>query len=460
MAKPGVLLLNPPGDKLYIRDYYCSFSSKADYYWPPQDLIALSGILDAGFDVQVIDAIVPRKEPEDILRFVAERKPAAVVFTTGTATLKSDLALMERIRAAWPGIRIVASAGIMKFIGRDLIAKNPVLDAVLLDYGDSGIADYLGGAGAAPYPGLLVRTESGILEGPLSQAREFSIPVPRHDLFNFHKYRIPIAKRSPFTVVTGSLGCPYNCGFCTAGAFGYKIRPVDNILAELKSLAALGVREILFQDPTFTINTRRVVELCRKMIEAGLDLTWSANADLHALDEEKMEWMKKAGCHTLSVGIESGDDEMLKKYSKMITIDEVIEKVGRLNAHKIKVLGYFILGLPGESRASAERTIALARRLKLDIASFAIATPDLGTRLREESVAKGWLPAGLDGWDSTEYPILETGTLTKEEIWDLRRKAVRSFYLRPSYIFRKLAGVRSARDLRGLVSNAVSLLKK
>jgi hypothetical protein len=75
-------------------------------------------------------------------------------------------------------------------------------------------------------------------------------------------------------------------------------------------------------------------------------------------------------------------------------------------------------------------------------------------------VAQGWIPAGLDIWDSTEYPILETGTLRKEEIWALRRKAVRAFYLRPSYLLRKLAGVRSSRDLNTLVSNAVSLLRK
>ena len=110
MTKPGVLLLNPPGDKLYIRDYYCSFSSKADYYWPPQDLIALSGILDADFDVHVIDAIVPPKTPEAVIEAITALDPAAIIFTTGTATLKSDLALMERIKAARPAVRIVASA--------------------------------------------------------------------------------------------------------------------------------------------------------------------------------------------------------------------------------------------------------------------------------------------------------------------------------------------------------------
>lgn len=460
MPQPRVLLLNPPGDRLYIRDYYCSFTSKASYYWPPQDLIALSGILDAAFEVHVLDAIICKRSPEAVLADIAALRPAAVVFTTGTATLKADLALMERIKAARPEIRIVASAGIMKFIGRDLLEKNSALDAVLLDFGDSALGAYLAGSGEEAGTGLLVRSGGRILEGPLSTAREYSHPVPRHDLFDIRKYRIPIARRFPFTVVAASLGCPYRCGFCTAGAFGYKVRPPENVMDELRRLAELGVKEILFQDPTFTISTRRVVDLCRRMVEAGLDFTWSCNADLHALDEEKMAWMKKAGCHTVSVGIESGDDEMLNKYSKMITVEEVRAKVRRLNEHKIKVLGYFILGLPGETRESAERTIRLARGLKLDIASFAIATPDIGTRLREEAVAKGWIPAGLDGWDSTDYPILETESLSRREIWALRKRAVRAFYLRPSYMLRKAAGIRSWRDLRNLAGNAASLLGK
>ncbi|MDD8025167.1 MAG: radical SAM protein [Acidobacteriota bacterium] len=459
MSKPTVLLLNPPGDKLYIRDYYCSFSSKASYYWPPQDLLALSGILSRDFEVRVLDAIVPRQTPEDVMAAVADPSLAAVVFTTGTATIKNDLALMAGIRAARPDLKIAASAGIMKFIGRELLEKNAVLDAVLLDFSDSGLAAWLAGA-APPLTGMIVRTPAGLVEGPLSKAREFAYPVPRHELFPFRRYRLPIARRFPFTVVVTSLGCPYNCGFCTAGAFGYKVRTVDNVLEELRALAGLGVREILFQDPTFTINTRRVIEICRGMIEAGLDLTWSCNADLHALDEDKMAWMKKAGCHTVSVGIESGDNEMLKKYSKMITVEEVRAKVARLNDHKIKVLGYFILGLPGETRASAEQTIALARSLRLDIASFSVATPDLGTRLREEAVAKGWIPAAASLWDSSEYPVLETGGLSKEEIWGLRQKAMRSFYLRPSYIARKLFEVRSLRGLQVLASNALSLFGK
>jgi len=151
---------------------------------------------------------------------------------------------------------------------------------------------------------------------------------------------------------------------------------------------------------------------------------------------------------------------MLKKYSKMITIDQVIEKVGRLNAHKIKVLGYFILGLPGKAGLRPSAPSPWPESSSWTSPPSPSPLPIWGPRLREEAVAKGWLPPGLDGWDSTDYPILETGTLTKEEIWALRRKAVKAFYLRPSYILRKLGGVRSVRDVRSLVSNAISLLKK
>lgn len=458
-GKPRVLLLNPPGDKLYIRDYYCSFSSKADYYWPPQDLIYLSGILDERFDVRVLDAIVRRLSPQKCLEEILGVDPAAVIFTTGTATLKSDIRLIERLKAARPSVRAVASAGILKFIGGEFMEAHPAADAALLDFGESDIVPYLEGR-PGPWKSLLVRENGRIVASDARPGREYAVPVPRHDLFDFQAYRIPIAKRFPFTVVVASLGCPFRCGFCTAGAFGYRVRPVDNVLEELRVLARLGVKEILFQDPTFTVNKRRVVDLCGKMAAEGFAFTWSANAHLDTLDEDQIATMKKAGCHTVSVGIESGDDEMLKQYSKMITTDEITAKVALLNRFKIKVLGYFILGLPGETRESAERTIALAKRLKLDIASFAIATPDLGTKLRAEALERGWIPPALDVWDSTAYPILETGTLSKDEIWALRRKAVRAFYLRPSYVLGKLFSARSPRDLRNLVRNAVSLLAK
>jgi anaerobic magnesium-protoporphyrin IX monomethyl ester cyclase len=456
----SILLLNPPGDRLYIRDYYCSFSSKADYYWPPQDLIVLSGLLAGDFHVEVLDAIIDRVSPAAVLNRVQSDNPKVIIFTTGTATMKSDMELARAIREARPDIKLIASAGILKFIGREFLGKYPFLDAALLDFTEPDLVRYLREGSARPWQGLLCRRDGEFVTSEEKPSPHFDIPVPRHELFPFRKYRIPIARKAPFTVVITSLGCPFHCGFCTAGAYGYRSRNVDNVIPELEHLARLGVKEILFQDPTLSISSNRVIDLCQKMIERGLRFSWSCNADIKSLNEDKIAWMKRAGCHTVSVGIESGDDAILEKYSKPITTEQIRKTVGLLNKFKIRILGYFILGLPGETREMAEKTIRLARSLKIDVASFAIATPDIGTRLRQEAVAKGWIAADLQDFDSTQPPLIASGDMTAQEVWGLHRKAVRSFYLRPSYMLRTLGRVRSWRDVRNLASNALSLLRR
>jgi len=459
LKKKKILLLNPPGDKLYIRDYYCSFSSKANYYWPPQDLIVLSGILGQEFDVQVIDAIINHKTEKDCLDIILNSDFKAIIFSTGTATMSSDFKLMEKIKQK-KEIKIIASAGIMKFIGLEILKKYNFIDAVLLDYTEQDIISYLNGENNSPLKGIVYRKNNNFIEYKNRLSTKFKIPVPKHELFDFSKYRIPIAKNFPFTVVITSLGCPYNCAFCTAGAYGYKVRNADNVIKELKYLSQLRVKEILFQDPTFTINSKRVTELCKKMIENKLKFTWSCNADIKSLNEEKIYWMKQAGCHTVSIGIESGDDDILKKYSKMITLDQIKKAVDLLNKYKIKILGYFIIGLPGEDRESILKTIELSKQLNIDIASFTIATPDIGSRLREEALQKSWIPSDLDIFNSSDFPVIETEKLSKKEVWELRKRAIKEFYFRPSYIINKFFQIRTFKELKMTISNAIYLFKK
>jgi len=454
-----VILLNPPGDKLYIRDYYCSFSSKADYYWPPQDLIYLSGILDQEYSVRVIDAIINRKTEDDALSEVLNSGARALIFTTGTATMQSDLRLIKKIKDK-TDIKTVASAGILSFIGLELLERYECIDALLLDYTSQDIRTFIRGKVNGPLKGLITRTNGQFLQSTEKPPLTYTVPVPRHDLFDFHKYRIPIARRFPFTVVVTSLGCPHSCGFCTAGAYGYRTRDVDGVIEELKLLSRLGVKEILFQDPTFTINTKRVVELCSRMVEHNFDFTWSCNAHIKSFNEDKIKHMKAAGCHTVSLGIESGSDEILKKYSKKITTDEIKSTIRMLNDYKIRVLGYFIIGLPGDNEASIRKTIDLAKELDLHYASFAIATPDVGTPLRREALQKGWMSTGADVFDSTDFPVIETEDLSKEDVWRLRSRAVREFYLRPSYLFKMVRQIRNFRDVQVALSNALSLFRK
>ena len=461
MNSNEVILLNPPGDKLYIRDYYCSFSSKADYYWPPQDLIYLSGILNEEYSVRVIDAIINRQTEDDVLSEIENSGARALIFTTGTATMQSDLRLMERVKAK-TNIKIVASAGILPFIGHEFLKRYEYVDALLLDFTSPDICVFLRSNEQLndPLQGLITRKNGQFIQSTEKLPLTYTVPVPRHDLFDFKKYRIPIARRFPFTVVVTSLGCPHSCRFCTAGAYGYRTRDVDGVIEELRLLSRLGVKEILFQDPTFTINTNRVVELCSKMVDNKFDFTWSCNADIKSFNEDKIKHMKAAGCHTVSLGIESGSEKILQKYSKKITTEEIKSTIRMLNEYKIRVLGYFIIGLPGEDEDSIRQTIDLAKQLDIDFASFAIATPDVGTPLRREALQKGWMRVDEDVFDSTDFPVLETGNLSKEDVWKLRSQAVREFYLRPSYLFKKVRQIRSFQDVKLAASNALSLFRK
>ncbi|MEE8378411.1 MAG: hypothetical protein V3R45_08550, partial [Candidatus Aminicenantaceae bacterium] len=177
MDSNKVILLNPPGDKLYIRDYYCSFSSKADYYWPPQDLIYLSGILDEEYSVRVIDAIINKLTEDEVLSKIEDSGARALIFTTGTATMQSDLRLMKRIKAK-TDMKIVASAGILPFIGEEFLKRYEYVDAVLLDFTSQDIRVYIRENGQVDVPlhGLITRKNGRFIKSTEKLPLTYTVP--------------------------------------------------------------------------------------------------------------------------------------------------------------------------------------------------------------------------------------------------------------------------------------------
>jgi len=453
-----VLLLHCPGDKVYLHDYYTSYSSKANYYWPPSDLVLLSGVL-SGFDLAVLDAVAERLTPEETERRVLDFRPEAIVFTTGTATWESDRRFLQNLKARH-ACRLIGSGSVFLFEAETLLGQAPFLDALILDLVSPEIAAFIEGS-AGPFQTLA--RPGRPLPDPMPgwpKLQDFTIPVPRQDLLRHDRNRSPLARRRPFALVVTSIGCPYSCRFCVAGSIPYRYRNIDNVLEELRLLRRLGVPEIMFNDPTFTVSSRRVAELCGKMRAEGLDFSWIANAHVATISNEMMSAMRAAGCHTVMMGVESAQDEILACYSKGTTRSKVVEAFRTCKRHKIKTLAYFIIGLPGETRASTLETIKLAKELDCDFASFTVPTPDIGSQMRQEAIAKGWLSRDTMSFDSTDFPVFSSESMTKEEIWALRQKAVRSFYLRPSYLVKKVLGIRSLRDFLFLLDQARAMFMK
>ncbi len=456
-----ILLLNPPGDKLYQRDLYCSNVSKAKYYWPSIDLLIQSGILGQKYEVDILDAIIEKLDPKACLERIRAGRYKAVLFLTGTASWKQDFAFLELVKSQSNAPLLIGNGDILLYRAEEFLHQYPFLDAVLLDYTTEDVLFFLEGE-MAKLSALAYR-KNGAVEvcRKLSPGGEFSFPVPFHEKFPLRKYLLVQGKRFPFTTVQASFGCPFSCSFCIASTLGYKYRSVDNVMEELRHIVSLGIKEVFFMDFTFEARRRNTEELCRRMVEEGLDLTWVCSSRAATLDEELLTWMKEAGCHTLLLGVESGDEKLLQDYSKGVTKEQMRSAFSLCRKLGIRTLGHFIIGLPGETDQTAQKTIRFAKELDCDIASFNIAVPVLGTPLRERALNEGYLSDEGMVFDSSDaYPVMETPQFSKEQAWKWRKRAIRQFYFRPGYLLRLATQTRSLYQWKLLMLNGFALIRR
>ncbi len=461
-----VLLLNPPGDKPYLRDYYCSHSAKAKYYWHPYDLVVQSGILSRRHEVGFLDANLLGLSFTAAAQRVRSFEPEALVFLTGGVCWKNDFAFLDSLEIP-ENAPVIGTGDVLVSKGRELMGKYPWLSAILTDFTSDSIDKFLlhwkPGEGAieleGPIPNLLYRVGESLQKGVDPGNRYYSFPIPRYDLLPLRKYRIPHGKRRVFASFLTDFGCPYSCHFCFNGKWPHKLRDLDNAMQELRYIRKIGIRELWIKDLTFGVNRPHTNEFLDRLMEEDLGLEWITLSRVDVMDETLLERMARAGCHTIQFGVESSDQKILDSIEKRIEprrvkdVFQICRKVG------IRTLAHFIIGLPGETEQTALDSIAFAIELDPDFVSFNVAAPRMGTDLREEAIRKGWTPKDADSIDNSDaFPQMELESLTGEDVRWLRNKAIRDFHLRPSYLWRKAIGWRSPYQLWRDIQNGISLL--
>jgi len=272
-----------------------------------------------------------------------------------------------------------------------------------------------------------------------------SLPMPLHDKLPLKNYRMPFFGNYTF-IVTGR-GCPFKCIFCRQSVMWKgkaRVRSAESIFKEVLFLKNLGIDTIMFQAETFTSDRKMVVELCNKIIESGIKVRWACNTHVATIDEEMIILMKKAGCWMIAAGVETGSQIILDNVKKKATIGQVCDTVNLIHRKGIQVWGYFIFGLPGETKETIKETISLARKLPFDIANFGIATPYPGTEFYTMAKQKGWL--GTDKWedfDQNYSPVVDYGYLTPADIKRAMKKANILFFFRLRTIKAILMGIKS-----------------
>jgi radical SAM superfamily enzyme YgiQ (UPF0313 family) len=456
-AAMKVLLLNPPGQRLYLRDYFCSKVSQADYVHPPIDLVFLSGWLGERFDVALVDAIVERLSPELCLRRIEAIAPEAVVTLVGAASVDEDIAFLARLRTVVRG-PVVAIGDLVLERPAARLARLDAVDAVLTDFATDSAARFLEGVREG-LSGIAYAQTDGIVDRTgVAVAGEFSLPVPRHELFLERPYRYGLARGRGLASVMTDYGCPFRCTFCVMPGLGWRRRPVENVLDELDWLARLGARELFFLDQTFGLPRRRALDLLAAMERRRFGFGWVAFARADTSDDDLLAAMRRAGCHTVVFGVESGDEAALEAMRKELTTSELRDAFRRARRAGLRAAATILLGLPDETHETFERTMRLVGELDPDFLSVNVAVPRNGTELRRAALAEGLADAG-DAMDQSGTTVsIRPRAISRDEVAEMRRHAVRAFYLRPAYIARRAAAVRSLAELRLLARNATALL--
>jgi len=453
-----VVLLNLPGRRMYIRDYYCSKTSKTNYLFSPCDLLMLSGGLAAKYDISVIDCIAERLNPADSLTRLRSLRPHAIVFLAGAVSWEEDAIFLENLKDRLPKTLLIGTGDIFLEGGKDFLAQHAFIDAALLDFSSDDLIKYFDGATPE---NMVLRQNGEVFSLPLRRAdyEEFSLPIPRQELFMKRTYRLPFLGR-PFATVLTDFGCPFKCSFCIMGTLGYRYRNVNNVIEELSLIKSLGISNVFFMDQTFRPRRSDNLELTGEMLRQRLNLKWICYSRVDVVDEEILGSMKKAGCHTIMFGVESSNPQILRRYRKGYTLDRIQETFAMCKKLGLRTVGTFIMGLPEDTEQSCRETIEVACALDCDYASFNFAVPRAGTELRSRAVALGLVKPGITTMDQSGSSIaMPTLSLTREDMKRLRRLAIKKYYLRPEYLWKCFQRAASPRELREMLYAGISLFR-
>ena len=465
-----VLIINPPSG-LYRRDDRCQSrveEQTVQVIFPPIDLAYLAAMaLESGASVHISDYPAEKRGWEAFIADLHRLQPDLLLFDVTTATLLHDLWACRIAKELLPDITTAAKGDYLSLYGESVLKEHPELDIVLSGEAEDTMAELVTRGYNETTQGILFRTrDDTIVSNP---ARPFiedldKIPFPARALLNNELYQSP-ETHNKLTVVHTNRGCPAQCIFCPAGRMsGHKIRfrSPHNIVKELvECVEKHDIHEFLLHGDTFTMKKSWVIDLCKLMIDSNIKIRWGCNSRVDTIDDERAEWLHRAGCWVVAFGVESGSQHMLERMKKGTHVEQAVQAIDICKRHGLLTHAFFIIGLPWETDATLKETYRLIQRLDTDFFDINIAYPLPGTDFFDIALKDNLFVsthAVLDG--SYGKAAVRSYELSAEELNSWRRQALLKLYLRPRYITRTL--IRAAHSpvvLTNYISSAFNRLR-
>ena len=421
--------------------------------FPPLSILYLAAVLEEmAIEVSVLDQPALGLTVEETTRWVERENPDILGFSTLTSSGQTAALISKKVKENCPNIITVFGNHHATFNAERILSRYPSVDIIVRGEGERTIAELSKclkeGGELKEIRGITFRDKGKIVVTPDQHLVENldSLPFPDRSLIDA-EYHCVIAGANiapkKFTSIVTSRGCVYNCRFCSCTEIAkkkWRPRSAKNTLEELQLLSSEGYKQLIFVDDAFTMNPKRVIEICRGIRREKLDLEWICEGRVDISSYAMLHEMVLAGCRVLYLGIENANQRILNYYNKRITPRQSEAAVRTAKKAGMDVVaGSFIFGAPDETREEMLNTIEFSQRVPIDIPQFNILGAHPGNDIWNEFVAKGfldpekWWEKGVAVCDV--YPYAK---VSRTEIMQIMHNGFFRHVYRPSYLVRQV----------------------
>ncbi len=441
--------------------------SQINYWQPLGTLYVASYLLKAGHDVKFFNgAFMPHNEIMDKLALF---NPDIIGIYSTTFGWKKALFTAAEIREKLNTVFIAVGGPYPIAVQEKCIEDSLDIDAVVTGEGELTMAELMQnlseGKSLKGVEGLVFRENDSIIKNPprplISDVD--SMPFPARELLEDAMDYVPPPasyKRKPVAIVMTSRGCNRRCIFCfqidKERETGVRFRSVENVMKEIELCLDQGYKEIKFIDDNLAADYDRAMQIALEIKKRKFDFTWFTSACVHHVDKPLLKAFKDAGCWAILFGAESGVQRNLNAIRKGITLEQIRKAVKTAKEVGLTVYTPFLIGLPGQTYEDGLKTIEFACELNPDFANFHALTPFPGTELYDNIDKYGTMSEDLTDY-TYQGAAFVPHTMTREEISQLRQLALKRFYSRPGFVFKKLLSLRNINDVIAIAKGAKSM---
>lgn len=458
----NVLFIVPP--EIYsIESYTSDKIIKTREFRPRLGILCVAGYLrdKMGIIPAIVDYPAEGIDIEDIKNIIDKYDPDIVGLSVLTFNLLDCLEVAKSIKKMKRDIKICFGGfhptlypeETLNFESVDFVVvgegEKPftqLIDRLIKDKNCNDLKD-IGGIGWKDTSGKINLNAPGEVTHNLDD-----LGLPAHDLIDLSKYS-HVLSNEPYTAyIQTSKGCPFKCNFCDIRETKLRSRSEEMVIREIGLLVQKGVKEIFFHDDTITVNRKRLIALCQRIIGEGLKIKYKISSRVNTVNEEVLDALKRSGCYRIHYGVESGSQRILDSLQKGITIDHIKSAFEMTKRSGISTYAYLMVGAPSETREDFESTVSLVNTIQPDYITYSICTPFPKTLLYNDLLKKGYYK--YDYWlefakkPTADFKLQYANEYFSEiELKKMRDDAMARFYGKGSFIFKELMHTKSIKQL-------------